>query len=101
MIEMIDTGVAFVAAFEDAVVRSGLRLVTFRNRAFVFDDSKHSRGTGVGYVLNLRSSEAGSLEHIDGADDVHHCSQTRIGLTGWYLQAREMNDVGNAIVIDD
>src|SRR5882672_11950316 len=98
---MVNPRVAFVAAFENAVVRSWLRFVALSDRSLFFDHPEHRRRTGVGDVPDLTLALTGGFEDIDRAQDVYHRAQTRISLTGRHLQSGEMNNVGDARAIND
>src|SRR5260221_72181 len=98
---MVNSRIAFVAAFEYSVVRRWLRFVALGDRALFFDHPEHRCRTGVSDVPDLTLPLAGCFEDIDRAEDVYHRAQTRISLTGRHLQSGEMNNVGDARAIND
>src|SRR5260370_35479408 len=55
MIEMIDPGIALIAAFEYAVVGGWPRLVSFRHRLFFFHQAKNPPGARVCNTVGLVS----------------------------------------------
>src|SRR5439155_20669574 len=98
---MINPRITFVAAFENSIVRSWLRLVALVDRSLFCDRPEHRRRAGVRDVLDLTLSLTCSFENIDRPQDVYHRAQTRINFTGRDLQPGEMDKVGDAKAVDD
>src|SRR5436853_4791316 len=98
---MVNPRVAFVAAFENSIVRSWLRLVALVDRSLFLNHPEHRRRTGVRDVLDLTPALACSFENVDRPQNVYHCAQTRISFTGRHLQSGEMDKVGDAKAVDD
>src|SRR5438132_689543 len=101
MILKIDACIAFVAAFEDAVVRRRRKGHVVRDGASAvpLGRAEHRRGAGVNQALHSCRLAHG-LEYGQRSQHVHLCAQKRIGLADRHLQAREVNDMRDGVRLD-
>ena len=94
----IDAGIAFIAAFENAVVRGRCQQHIIGDRRLILFRRPEDRGgTGINEPLYLPFRLAHRLEDGQCSQHVHLGTQQRVGSADRYLEAGEMDDVGNVV----
>src|SRR6185369_12409211 len=89
MIEKVNARIAFVRAFEDAVMRRGFARRGLVERDVIIIHSVDRRRARVNNSVDANLSS--SLEDVERAGDVHERTGNGVGLACWNLQTRQMD----------
>src|SRR5262245_46380400 len=101
MIQIIDASIIFITTFECAVMSRGVRSLAFAQRMIVSGHSEYSSGARIDDFLDHFFTLAGGFKHIDGADNVNHCTLSRVGATNWDLKPGKMDNMTHAVFLNE